>query len=170
MRRTVSDNGVEFAKRWETFKSRPYYATADEKARGIVTWGYGHTGKVSEAPSWNRDMSEADALALLRQDMAKAERKANELVHPVFNQAQFDAIVDVCFNVGIGVILKDNVLGDFDDAVRLGNVSECRRIMGQFIYQNKKPLLGLRRRTAGRLALFDGKSAAEAEAIGRAVK
>lgn len=167
MRRTVSDNGVEFAKRWETFKPVPYYATADEKARGILTWGYGHTGTRAQAPA---RITEPDALALLRQDMGKAERKANELVHPVFNQAQFDAIVDVCFNVGIGVILKDNVLGDFDDAVRLGNVSECRRIMGQFIYQNKKPLLGLRRRTAGRLALFDGKSAAEAEAIGRAVK
>lgn len=167
MQRTISDNGVEFARRWETFKAVPYYATDDEKARGILTWGYGHTGARAQAPA---SITEPAALALLRQDMAKAERKANELVHPVFNQSQFDAIVDLCFNVGLGVILKDNILGDFDDAVRLGNVSECRRIMGQFIYQNKKPLLGLRRRTAGRLALFDGKSAAEAEAIGRAVK
>lgn len=166
MPRTISDNGVEFAKRWETFKPVPYYATADEKARGILTWGYGHTGTRAQAPA---SVTEPEAKSLLLADMAKAVRKADELVNPVFNQAQFDAIVDVCFNVGVGVILKDNVLGDFDDAVRLGNVSECRRIMGQFIYQNKKPLLGLRRRATGRLALFDGKSAAEAEKIGRAV-
>ena len=36
--------------------------------------------------------------------------------------------------------------------------------------QRMAPLLGLRRRTAGRLALFDGKPWREAEAIGRAVK
>lgn len=164
--RRLSDNGLKFTKAWETFQGRPYYATAKERERGIMTWGYGHTGKPSEAPAM---ITEPDAEQLLRRDMWKAERKADELVHPNFNQAQFDAIVDLCFNVGLGVILKDDVLGDFDDAVRLGNVAEARRIMGQFIYQNKKPMLGLRRRTAGRLALFDGKFWKEAEQIGRSV-
>ena len=48
--------------------------------------------------------------------------------------------------------------------------------MSQFINQRNpktgklEPVLGLRRRVAGRLALFDGKPWQEAEAIGRAVK
>lgn len=165
--RNISDNGLHFTAAFEKFSNKPYYATANEKARGIITWGYGHTGKPSEAPL---SLTEGQALILLNKDMAKAVRKANELVHPVFNQAQFDAICDLCFNVGTGVIEKDDQLGDFDDAVRLGNVAECRRIMGQFVYQKGKKLLGLERRTAGRLALFDGKPWQEAEKIGRAVQ
>ena len=69
MRRTVSDNAVEFARRWETFKPVPYYATAKEKARGILTWGYGHTGTRAQAPA---SITEPDARALLRQDMTDA--------------------------------------------------------------------------------------------------
>lgn len=167
MRRTVSDNGVEFAKRWETFKSRPYYATADEKARGIVTWGYGHTGKVSEAPSWNKDMSEADALALLRQDMAEAERQVDAVAHQRVTGPYFDAMVDLVFNAGPKVIAASTGTGQ---ALRRGDIATLRTKLPQFIYQGGKVMLGLRRRATGRLALFDGKSAAEAEAIGRAVK
>lgn len=164
MSRNISDNGLKFTAAWETFASKAYRATKDEK---YLTIGFGHYGPDVKPTD---TMTEAEAYLLLKKDMSKAVRKANELVHPIFNQAQFDAIVDLCFNVGTGVIEKDDVLNDFDDAVRLGNVSECRRIMAQFIYQNKKPLLGLKRRTAGRLALFDGKSWDEAEKIGRAVK
>lgn len=167
MRRTVSDNAVEFAKRWETFKSRPYYATAKEKERGILTWGYGHTGKVSEAPSWNRDMSEADALALLRQDMAEAERQVDAVAHPLITGPYFDAMVDLVFNAGPKVIGADTGTGQ---ALRRGDIATLRTKLPQFIYQGGKVMLGLRRRATGRLALFNGKSAAEAEAIGRAVK
>ena len=98
---------------------------------------------------------------MLRQDMQKTVKKVNELVSSAFNQSQFDAICDLCFNVGTGVIEKDNTLNDFDDAVRNGDIENTRRIMAQFVKQGGKTLLGLQRRTAGRLALFDGKSAKE---------
>lgn len=164
MKRTISNNGLKFTAAWEQLRTKAYRATSNEE---YLTIGYGHYGPdVKPGDTITPD----GALNLLNSDMAKATRKANELVHSNFNQAQFDAIVDLCFNVGTGVIEKDNVLGDFDDAVRLGNVKEARRIMGQFIYQNKKPLLGLKRRTEGRLALFDGKTWSEAERIGREVK
>ena len=87
-----------------------------------------------------------------------------------FNQSQFDAICDLCFNVGTGIIEKDDKLNDFDDAVRNGDIVNTRKIMAQFVKQGGKTLLGLQRRTAGRLALFDGKSAKEAELIGRSFK
>lgn len=161
--RNISDNGLHFTAAWEQFRGRAYKATPNEK---YYTIGYGSYGP-QVTPDMN--ITEGQALILLNKDMAKAVRTANELVHPVFNQAQFDAICDMCYNVGTGVIEKDNQLGDFDDAVRLGDVAACRRKMALFINQNGKPLLGLRRRVAGRLALFDGKSWQEAEKIGRAV-
>ncbi|MEG1123044.1 MAG: lysozyme [Citrobacter sp.] len=164
MPRNISDNGLHFVAAWEKFMGKAYRATPAEK---YLTIGYGHYGSdVKEG----QKITEGQALILLNRDMAKAVGKANELVHPVFNQAQFDAICDLCYNVGTGVIEKDDQLGDFDDAVRLGNVAECRRIMGQFVYQKGKKMLGLQRRTAGRLALFDGKPWQEAEKIGRAVQ
>lgn len=161
--RNISDNGIHFSAAWEQFRGTAYKATRAEK---YWTIGFGHYGSdVKEG----QKITEGQALLLLHKDMAKAVRKADELVHPMFNQSQFDAICDLCFNVGTGVIEKDKVLNDFDDAVRLGNVSEARRIMGQFIYQNGKPLLGLRRRATGRLALFDGKPWQQAEKVGRDV-
>lgn len=163
MRRTVSDNAVEFARRWETFKPVPYYATAKEKDRGILTWGYGHTGTRAQAPA---RITEPDALALLRQDMAEAERQVDAVAHPLVSGAHFDAMVDLVFNAGPKVIGADTGTGQ---ALRRGDIATLRTKLPQFIYQGGKVMLGLRRRATGRLALFDGKSAAEAEKIGRAV-
>ena len=164
MRRTVSDNAVEFARRWETFKPVPYYATAKEKERGILTWGYGHTGTRAQAPA---GITEPDARALLRQDMVEAERQVDAVAHPLVTGPYFDAMVDLVFNAGPKVIGADTGTGQ---ALRRGDIATLRTKLPQFIYQGGKVMLGLRRRAAGRLALFDGKSAAEAEAIGRAVK
>ena len=164
MRRTVSDNAVEFARRWETFKPVPYYATAKEKERGILTWGYGHTGTRAQAPA---SITEPSARALLRQDMTDAERRVDAVAHPLVTGPYFDAMVDLVFNAGPKVIGADTGTGQ---ALRRGDIATLRTKLPQFIYQGGKVMLGLRRRATGRLALFDGKSAAEAEAIGRAVK
>lgn len=164
MRRTVSDNAVEFARRWETFKPVPYYATAKEKARGVLTWGYGHTGTRAQAPA---SITEPDARVLLRQDMTDAERQVDAVAHPLVTGPYFDAMVDLVFNAGPKVISPSTGTGQ---ALRRGDIATLRTKLPQFIYQGGKVMLGLRRRATGRLALFDGKSAAEAEAIGRAVK
>lgn len=164
MRRTVSDNAVEFARRWETFKPVPYYATAKEKERGILTWGYGHTGTRAQAPA---SITEPDARVLLRQDMTDAERQVDAVAHPRVTGPYFDAMVDLVFNAGPKVIAPSTGTGQ---ALRKGDIATLRTKLPQFIYQGGKVMLGLRRRATGRLALFDGKSAAEAEAIGRAVK
>lgn len=163
MPRTISDNAVEFARRWETFKPVPYYATAKEKERGVLTWGYGHTGTRAQAPA---SITEPNARALLRQDLTDAERQVDAVAHPLVTGPYFDAMVDLVFNAGPKVIGADTGTGQ---ALRRGDIATLRAKLALFINQNGRPLLGLRRRTAGRLALFDGKSAAEAEKIGRAV-
>ena len=162
--RNISDNGLLFASLWEKFIPVAYKATHSEK---YYTIGWGHYGADVKQ---GQQITKQAAIELLKADMAKAVKKADELTSKSFSQSQFDSICDLCFNVGTGVIEKDSTLNDFDDAVRNGDVVNTRRIMAQSINQAGKPLLGLRRRTAGRLALFDGKSALEAESIGRAVK
>jgi len=162
--RQISDNGLLFTSLWEMFSPIAYKATANEK---YLTIGFGHYGT---DVNQGQQITKQAAIELLKLDMSKAVKKADALTSQSFSQPQFDAICDLCFNVGAGIIEKDETLNDFDDAVRNGDIINTRRIMAQFINQAGKPLLGLRRRTAGRLALFDGKSALEAESIGRLVK
>ena len=88
-----------------------------------------------------KTITPGQGLLLLNRDMAKAVAAVDAAAHHSLTQAQFDAVCDL-----------------------------LRAKLALFINQNGKPLLGLRRRTAGRLALFDGKPWQEAEAIGRAVK
>lgn len=161
MSRNISDNGLQFKKAWEKFRGTAYKATKNEK---YWTIGWGHTGPdVYEG----QKITEGQGLLLLNRDMQWAVKAVDEVAHPSLTQAQFDAVVDLVFNAGTGVIAANTSTGK---ALRSGDIATLRAKLALFINQNGKPLLGLRRRTAGRLALFDGKPWREAEAIGRAVK
>lgn len=140
----------------------PYFATKKEQARGLYTWGYGHTG--TNPP---RSITRAEALELLKRDVAYAENWVNKYAHPSINQAQFDALVDLVINAGPGPIMPDNIANDFDDAVRLGDWAKVRATLPQFRKQGGEVLKGLVRRAIGRQALFDGKQWDVAERIGR---
>lgn len=161
MSRNISDNGLHFTAAFEGFRGTAYRATPNEK---YLTIGWGHTGPdVYEG----QKITEGQGLLLLNRDMQWAVKAVDEVAHPSLTQAQFDAVVDLVFNAGTGVIAATTGTGK---ALRSGDIATLRAKLALFINQNGKPLLGLRRRTAGRLALFDGKPWQEAEAIGRAVK
>lgn len=159
--RTMSDNGLKFVAAWEQFRGTAYRATPAEK---YLTIGYGSYGPhVKEG----QKITEGQALILLNRDMAAAVKAVDAVAHPSLTQAQFDAVVDLVFNAGAGVIASTTGTGK---ALRAGDVKTLRAKLALFINQNGKPVLGLRRRVAGRLALFDGKPWQEAEKIGRAVQ
>lgn len=161
MPRNISDNGLHFTAAWEQFRGTAYRATSAEK---YLTIGYGHYGSdVKEG----QKITEGQALILLNRDMAAAVKAVDAVAHQSLTQAQFDAVVDLVFNAGAGVIASNTGTGQ---ALRAGDVITLRAKLALFINQNGKPVLGLRRRVAGRLALFDGKPWQEAEKIGRAVQ
>lgn len=158
--RNISDNGLHFTAAFEQFRGTAYRATPAEK---YLTVGYGHYGSdVKEG----QKITEGQALILLNRDMAAAVKAVDAVAHSSLTQAQFDAVVDLVFNAGAGVIASNTGTGQ---ALRAGDVKTLRAKLALFINQNGKPVLGLRRRVAGRLALFDGKPWQEAEKIGRAV-
>lgn len=159
--RSMSDNGLKFTAAWEDFRGTAYRATPSEK---YLTIGYGSYGPHVKA---GKTITPGQGLLLLNRDMAKAVAAVDAAAHHSLTQAQFDAVCDLVFNAGPGVIAATTGTGK---ALRSGDIPILRHKLSQFINQNGKPLLGLRRRTAGRLALFDGKPWQEAEAIGRAVK
>lgn len=159
--RNISDNGLHFTAAWEQFRGTAYRATPAEK---YLTIGYGSYGPhVKEG----QKITEGQALILLNRDMAAAVKAVDAVAHPSLTQAQFDAVVDLVFNAGAGVIASNTGTGQ---ALRAGDVKTLRAKLALFINQNGKPVLGLRRRVAGRLALFDGKPWQEAEKIGRDVQ
>lgn len=161
MPRNISDNGLHFTAAFEQFRGTAYRATSAEK---YLTIGYGHYGSdVKEG----QKITEGQALILLNRDMTAAVKAVDAVAHPSLTQAQFDAVVDLVFNAGAGVIASNTGTGQ---ALRTGDVKTLRAKLALFINQNGKPVLGLRRRVAGRLALFDGKPWQEAEKIGRAVQ
>ena len=160
MSRNISDNGLKFTAAWEQFRGTAYRATSAEE---YLTIGYGSYGPhVKEG----QKITEGQALILLNKDMAKASAAVDMAACFSLTQAQFDAVVDLVFNAGPGVIAPNTGTGQ---ALRAGDVKTLRAKLALFINQNGKPVLGLRRRVAGRLALFDGKPWQEAEKIGRAV-
>lgn len=159
--RNISNNGLKFTAAWEQFRGTAYRATSSEK---YLTIGYGSYGPhVKEG----QKITEGQALILLNRDMAAAVKAVDAVAHPSLTQAHFDAVVDLVFNAGAGVIASTTGTGK---ALRAGDVKTLRAKLALFINQNGKPVLGLRRRVAGRLALFDGKPWQEAEKIGRAVQ
>lgn len=161
MPRNISENGLHFTAAFEGFKGTAYRATKDEK---YLTIGYGHYGADVKP---GQTITEEEALELLHKDMAKAVAAVDAAAAPTLTQSQFDAVCDLVYNAGAGVIAASTGTGQ---ALRKGDIPMLRAKLGQFIYQNGKPVLGLRRRTAGRLALFDGMLWQQAEKVGRAVK
>lgn len=160
MIRNISDNGLYFCAAWEKFAGTAYKATPNEKH---YTIGYGHYG--SDVMQ-GQTITESQALLLLNRDIIAAAVAVDCVAHPSLTQAQFDAVVDLVFNAGAGVIAYSTGTGQ---ALRGGDTATLRKKLSLFINQNGKPVLGLRRRVAGRLALFDGVSWQEAEKVGRAV-
>ena len=161
MPRNISENGLHFTAAFESFRAQAYKATASEK---YWTIGYGHYGAdVNQGDVITQD----EALQLLLKDMAKAVAAVDAAAAPTLTQPQFDAICDLVYNAGAGVIAASTGTGQ---ALRKGDIATLRAKLSLFINQNGKPLLGLRRRTAGRLALFDGMLWRQAEKVGRDVK
>ena len=161
MSRNISDNGLKFTAAWETFASKAYKATKDEK---YLTIGFGHYGSDVKPTD---TMTEAEAYLLLKKDMAEAVKLADSIASLKFNQAQFDAICDLIFNVGPKAVAAGTGTGQ---AVRAGDVKTLESKLPQFRNQAGKPVLGIYRRAMGRLALFQGKSWEEAEKYGRGIK
>lgn len=161
MSRNISDNGLKFTAAWERFASKAYRATKDEK---YLTIGFGHYGPDVKPTD---TMTKAEAYLLLKKDMAEAVKLADSISSLKFNQAQFDAICDLIFNVGPKAVAAGTGTGQ---AVRAGDVKTLESKLPQFRNQAGKPVLGIYRRAMGRLALFQGKSWEEAEKYGRGIK
>lgn len=97
------------------YPPRPYKGGP---VKGTLTIGYGHTARAAGAvsPVAGLTISQAEALALLHQDIGPFENDVNRLVKVPLTQGQFDALVLWHFNTGAlakSTLLKKLNGGDY---------------------------------------------------------
>lgn len=98
----TSPTGISFIEAWEGCK-----LTAYQDIVGIWTIGVGHTGP--EVVRGKR-ITQAEADAILAADLVRFERAINAEVKVPLTQNQFDALVSLAFNIGVGAFSKSTLL------------------------------------------------------------
>ena len=88
---------------WEGYRLKAYRCPA-----GVLTIGYGHTGPdVSEGMT----ITGPQAVALFNADVDKFARSVEAVLAGVsLKQKQFDALVSLAYNIGLGNLKKSTLL------------------------------------------------------------
>ena len=143
----VSSKGLELIKEFEGFSSVAYLCSAKK-----ATIGYGNTfWEDGRAVKLGEQISKSRAEALLLHTVSGFAQGVSDRVSVTLTQNQFDAMVSLAYNIG---------LGNFGSSTLLRKVNE-RDFAGasfEFLRWNRsggKPLLGLTRRREKEKLLFD---------------
>lgn len=134
--------GLALIKRFEGLELEPY---AD--AGGKLTIGYGHLIKPGE---YFTRMSEAQAHALLREDVKVAEAYVKRYVHVGLNENQFAALVSLVYNIGPGNFRKSTLLRQLNQ----GNGDKAAAEFTRWNKVGNRTLAGLTKRRKAERALF----------------
>lgn len=100
----ISDNGIRLIKEHEGFRSHAY----PDPGSGGDPWtvGYGSTHDVHPGTV----VTEREAEAMLIADIHVYEAAVNHGVRVPISQGQFDALVSLCYNIGVRHFLGSTVL------------------------------------------------------------
>ncbi len=101
-----SRRGAELIASFEGFVPHPY-----RDAVGVWTIGYGHTSGVGPNTP---PVTKAKALELLMSDASGAADVVRKHVRVPVNQAEFDALVSLTFNIGAGAFASSTVLRELN--------------------------------------------------------
>ncbi|RBQ28390.1 lysozyme [Aliarcobacter vitoriensis] len=144
---TISNKGLELIKEFEGFSANAYLCPAK-----IPTIGYGNTfWEDGRKVRIGEQISKNKAETLLKQIVTKFEIGVSARVTIKINQNQFDALVSLAYNIGLGAF-EDSTL------LRQLNRGNFEGASNEFLRWNKsagKPLLGLTRRREREKTLFD---------------
>lgn len=133
---------IDIIKKHEGLRLEAYLPTPND----VWTIGYGHTHTTKQGMK----ITEAQAEALLRKDIAWVEKAINKFVVVPLTQNQFDALASFVFNVGEGAFSKSTLL-------RLLNSGDYEGAANQFLRWNKQKgriLKGLTKRREEERKLF----------------
>lgn len=100
----LSQRGIDLIKQFEGYSSKAY----PDPATGGAPWtiGYGTTKGVKPGMVITTEQAEK----MLRDDVAKFESGVSSLVTAPTTQGQFDAMVSLAYNIGLGNFGKSTLL------------------------------------------------------------
>lgn len=100
----LSQRGIDLIKQFEGFSSKAY----PDPATGGAPWtiGYGTTKGVKPGMVITAEQAEK----MLRDDVAKFESGVSSLITAPTTQGQFDAMVSLAYNIGLGNFGKSTLL------------------------------------------------------------
>lgn len=141
----VSIIGINLIKKYEGLRLTAYRCPS-----GILTIGYGHTKTVKPGMTINETMADL----LLEQDIKEYEKGINELIKVALNQNQFDALVSLCFNIGVGAFGRSTLLKLLNNKDYNGAAEQFMRWVNGRTAQGLMPLPGLVKRRTEEKNLF----------------
>ena len=157
MNMAYSKDGMALTKDFEQCRLTPYL-----DGGGVWTNGWGNTHHVRPESTITQERADADLLANV-QDAVDA---VNDHVTVPLTQAQFDALVDFVFNVGVGAFKKSTLL-------RLLNTGDYQGAHDQFDrwnMDNGKVIKGLQRRRDAEQKLWSTEPERAIEAVAEAIE
>lgn len=139
--RQIGARGLALIKEFEGLELKAYLCPA-----GVWTIGYGSTGPHVKP---GMVISEAQADELLQRDLDRFEDAVCKSA-PGASAGQFDAMVGLSFNIGIGAFLKSSVLR----LHRAGEYRGAAEAFGMWIKAGGRVLPGLQRRRGREADLY----------------
>ncbi len=137
--RKINKSGLNLIKKYEGCKLTSYICPA-----GVLTIGYGHTGKDVKP---NQTITKKKAINLLKKDLARFERHVQSYNYIYeWTDNEFSALVSFAFNIG-----------NIDQLTAYGTRtrSQIRRALLKYVKANGKTLQGLVKRRKAELKLFN---------------
>lgn len=137
--RKINKSGLNLIKKYEGCKLTSYICPA-----GVLTIGYGHTGKDVKP---NQTITKKKAISLLKKDLARFERHVQSYNYIYeWTDNEFSALVSFAFNIG-----------NIDQLTAYGKRtrSQIRKAMLLYVKANGKTLPGLVKRRKAELKLFN---------------
>ena len=140
----LSNSGLDLIKSFEGLSLKACKAIPTEK---YYTIGYGHYGADVKA---GQTITETEALSLLKSDVKIFESTVNSAIKVKVTQNQFDAMVSLCYNIGIGAFQSSDLVSFLNNKKLWHGAAEFplwRKAGGSI-------LSGLQNRRAKELSLF----------------
>jgi lysozyme len=119
-------------------------------AVGIWTVGYGQTGP-HVGPDTVIEPHEADEL--LQKELDRISDRVTEMVAVELEQHQFDALVSLAYNIGLGAFKRSTLLKH----INAGDFEAAAKEFPRWVYAKGRKLPGLKRRRLAEQKLFLGK-------------
>ena len=135
----------------ESYRGEAYHATADEKARGISTIGFGTTKGVKPGEKTTPER----ALMRLLADANEFERAVKSCVTAPLYQHEYDAYLSLTYNIGSGAFCKSTLVRKLNAQDYTG---ACREIL-RWNKQSGRVLNGLVKRREDEYRMCMGEKA-----------